>query len=89
MELSVNMCHSHLMSMLLQPERFNDAVTSYTATTPQMQYEGMAGYMEVDAVFKIKNLTLFAKLWEDSYTFPSDRSAWYHKVKSQMMGCSS
>jgi hypothetical protein len=75
------------MSMLLQPERFNDAVHKYEATTPQMQYEGMAGYMEVDATFEIKDLTKFAKLWDDSYTYPSDRSAWYHKIKSQVMGC--
>lgn len=87
MKLTVNMCHSHLMSMLLQPERFNNVVHSYTASSPQMQYEGMAGYMEIDAAFDIKDLSGFAKLWDDSYKFPSDRSEWYHKIKSQMMTC--
>lgn len=87
MKIAVNMCHSHLMSMLLQPERFNDAVNSYSASSPQMQYEGMAGYMEVNATFEVKDLSKFSKLWDDSYTFPSDRSAWYHKIKSQLMAC--
>lgn len=87
MKLNVKMCHSHLMSMLLQPEDFNNCVNSYTATSPEMQYEGMAGYMEVNATFDIKDLSRFAKLWDASYSYPSNRSKWYHTVKNAINIC--
>ena len=87
MKLSVAMCHSHLMSMLLQPEQFSNAISSYTATPPDMNGEGFNGYMEVNATFEIKDLTRFSKLWDDAYVFPSDRSKWYHLIKSSMVRC--
>ena len=88
MKLSTKMCHSHLMSMLLQPEKFSRAIISYNASPPDMASEGFIGYMEVDAVFEIKDLTEFTKVWNDAYVFPSDRSKWYHLIKSSMVGCS-
>ena len=87
MKLSVTMCHTHLMSMLLQPEQFTRSISSYAATPPDMASEGFNGYMEVNATFDIKNLTEFTKLWNDSYVFPSDRSKWYSLVKNSMVKC--
>jgi len=87
MKLTVEMCHSHLMSMLLQPEIFSRAVVSYTASPPDMAGEGFNGYMEVKATFEIKDLTEFTKIWNDAYVFPSDRSKWYHLVKNSMVRC--
>ena len=87
MNLTVTMCHSHLMSMLLQPEQFQTAVRSYSATSPDVAHEGMAGYMETKVIFEINDLTTFAKLFEFSRTYPSNRSEWYWKVKQGLMGC--
>lgn len=87
MKLTVKMCHSHLMSMLLQPEKFSRAIQSYTASAPDMASEGFNGYMEVNASFDIKDLTEFTKIWDDAYVFPSDRSKWYHLIKSSMVRC--
>lgn len=88
MKLEVVMCHSSLMSMLLRPEEFEQAVHSYTATAPDVQHEGFAGYMETKVSFEIKDLERFSKLYSSSYTYPSDRSAWYYKVKNGFMECS-
>lgn len=82
MKLQVVMCHSHLMSMLLMPEQFQRAVDKYEATTPDVQSEGFAGYMETHVTFHLRNLDDFTKLWNESYKFPSDRAEWYHKVKN-------
>lgn len=86
MKLTTKLCHSHLMSMLLMPDKFHNAVQSYVATPPNMEHEGIIGYMEVDATFHIKDLQAFTDLWYNAYKMPSDRSEWYHKVKSQMLG---
>lgn len=88
MKLEVVMCHSSLMSMLLRPEEFEQAVISYTATAPDVTNEGFAGYMETKVVFNIKDLERFSKLYSSSYTYPSDRSAWYYKVKNAFTECS-
>lgn len=82
MKLDVTLCHSHLLSMLLLPDKFNNAVTHYSATTPDMNGEGFNGYMEVKATFFIKDLEAFNQLWKDSYIYPSDRTEWYHFIKN-------
>lgn len=86
MKFTAKMCHSQLMSMLLMPEKFYNAVYSYEASPPNMDHEGMNGYMEVEATFYVKDLQKFSDLWYNAYKFPSDRADWYHKVKSQMLG---
>lgn len=85
MKFTTKLCHSHLMSMLLMPEKFYGAVYSYEASPPNMDHEGMAGYMEVEATFHIKDLQAFTEMWYNAYKFPSERSEWYHKIKSQML----
>lgn len=85
MKLVTKMCHSHLMAMLLMPEKFFAAVDRYNASPPNMSIEGIVGYMEIDATFEIKNLQEFTELWYNAYMLPSDRSEWYHNVKSQML----
>lgn len=86
MKLEATLCQSHLLSMLLMPEDFSKAVTRYEASTPDMNGEGFNGFMEVKATFYIKDLSSFSDLWSEAYVFPSDRSKWYHQVKSQTLG---
>lgn len=85
MKLTCTMCHSHLMSMLLQPEKFQRAVRKYTATGPDIQYEGIAGYMETGVEFDIASLKEFTELFEDSYTYPSNRTEWYNAIKNGIL----
>lgn len=86
MKLEATLCQSHLLSMLLMPETFSKAVSKYEATSPDMSAEGFNGYMEVKATFYIKDISAFSDLWDSAYIFPSDRSKWYHQVKSQTLG---
>ena len=87
MQVKITMCHSNLMSILLQPEEFQVCVSSYTATSPDVAMEGMNGYMETIVTFEVKDLVRFGKLYEASYVFPSDRSKWYASVKKGLLSC--
>lgn len=87
MKITTKMCHSHLMSMLLQPERMEQAVVSFHATTPLVSLEGVTGYIETTVEFDVKSLTLFTQLYESSYTYPSDRAKWYHTVRTGLTSC--
>lgn len=71
--------------MLLMPEKFNQAVYTYTASTPDMRAEGTNGYMEVEVTFMVKDLEKFTDVWYASYKLPSDRNKWYHKVKAETL----
>lgn len=68
-------------------EDFHRAVQSYEATSPDMQHEGIKGYMEVEATFVIKDLTAFGTLWQQSMVYPSDRTKWYHVIYSGINNC--
>ena len=70
------------MSMLAQGEKFQKAITRFTATTPDFENEGFKGYIEVNVIFDIKDIKLFAELWESSYIFPSEKSLWYQSIKN-------
>lgn len=85
MKLKTVVCHTHLMSMLLQPEKFQNAITSYTASSPDVANEGFNGYMEVTVEFCIKDLAKFTALYDESRVFPSDRAAWYNVIRSSMI----
>jgi hypothetical protein len=85
MKIETKMCHSHLMSMLMMPEQLYKAVSKYVAFPPDMPAEGMIGYMETYVEFDVKSLDEFTKLWNESYKLPSDRTDWYHRVKSGML----
>ena len=84
MKLEITLCHSTLMSMLLMPEEFQRAVSSYTATAPDMDGEGFNGYMEVKASFNIRDLEAFASLHNKALVYPSERVEWYGFVKHAM-----
>lgn len=81
MKFQTLMCHSHLLSMLLMPDRFHRAVVSYQSTSPDMEHEGVSGYMEVNVTFTLRDLQEFGKLWDDSRVYPADRAEWYHGIK--------
>lgn len=80
MEVVMTMCHSQLMTMLLHPKEFSECVISFTATAPDIDNEGFAGYMETRVSFNVTDLVAFAALHQKSYVFPSDRTQWYHAV---------
>lgn len=87
MIITETMCHSHLLSMLMQAEEFQQAVLKYHATAPDISSEGMSGYMETKVEFEVLSLSRFAKLYEHSRVYPSDRAKWYSMVKNGVLLC--
>lgn len=82
MKFEVKMCHSHLMAMLMKPAQFQRAVYDYRATTPDIEYEGIAGYIETIVTFNIRDLELFTSLFtECSLVTPE----WYKVVKDGLL----
>lgn len=73
MKLSVNCCYSHLLYIMCAGEVYSNSVKEMAITKgPLHQCEGMAGYIETEVVFEIRDLKKFADLW-DSYYSLSDR----------------
>lgn len=82
MKIEINMCYSHLMSMLMMPQTFNKAVHKYESSSPNIEHEGMAGYMETVVVFHLKDLSTFASLFDEARCYPEDRAAWYYQIRN-------
>lgn len=81
MKLIEKMCHSHLLWMLSQPERFEQAISSYSASSPAFQFEGVAGYIETAVTFEINKLDVFTELYYAYYKVDCDRrSKWYYSI---------
>lgn len=87
MKFEVLMCHSHFVSMMLMPEQLQRAVSSYTSTAPDVDCEEFNGYMEIKATFMVKDLEAFNQLWNKSRVYPSERSEWYHFIRTNVAKC--
>ena len=85
MKITETMCHSHLLSMLVQAEEFQRAVLKYQATAPDVSSDGMAGYMETKVEFEVLSLSRFAKLYENSRVYPTDRAKWYSMIRNGVL----
>lgn len=82
MKLEIKMCHSRLMAMLMSPVDFQRAVHRYSATTPNIEHEGMAGYIETVVTFHIKDLELFTSLYVKCSNITPE---WYNTVKNGLL----
>jgi len=69
MKLTVNTCYSHILWIMCAGELFSKAVSNMSIVKgPCYEHEGMAGYIETEVVFTIKDLKAFADLWYSWYT---------------------
>lgn len=87
MKMEITMCHSHFVSMMLMPELLQQAVESYCSTAPDVEREEFMGYMEIKATFFIRDLDLFNQLWNKSRIYPSERTEWYHFIRTNVSKC--
>lgn len=81
MKLIINdTCYTHLMWMLtFRPKEFSEAVHKYDCTSPEFNYEGVAGYVGCSISFDIKDLKLFAKIFNEWYA-AENRSEFYGQI---------
>ena len=84
MKLIVNdTCYTHLMWMLtFRSKEFSSAVTKYECSSPEFEHEGMAGYVGCKISFDIKDLSLFARIFNEWYT-AENRSEFYGKIMNR------
>lgn len=81
MNLTTSMCHAHLMWMLSQPQKFEQAIREYSASSPNFRSEGFNGYIETTVIFEIADIANFSKLYNEYYSLPDDmRSKWYSSL---------
>ena len=65
MKLIIKTCYSRVLWVMCAGEAYSQAVYQMTITKgPDFQYEGVAGYIETEAVFEIKDLRKFTDIWE-------------------------
>ena len=86
MNIEVTMCYSQLMSMLLQPEEFSKAVTKFTSSSPNIEHEGMNGYMETVVKIEVRSLANFSNLYDK--TLVCSNPSWYRSVRDGLLSCS-
>ena len=84
MKLIINdTCYTHLMWMLtFRPKEFSNSVTKYECSSHEFEYEGMAGYVGCKISFDIKDLSLFAKIFNEWYT-AENRSEFYGQIMNR------
>ncbi len=74
MKLTINTCYSRILWIMRSGPVFSDCVESMKIVKgPHHQYEGMAGYIETEAEFVLKDLVKFANLWDSWYTLTDKR----------------
>lgn len=74
MKLVVNTCYSHVLYIMCAGETFSNAVKEMAILKgPFHQYEGVAGYIETEVVFEIRDLKKFADLWDSYYSLSHKR----------------
>ena len=73
-------CYTHLMWMLtFRPREFSEAVFKYECSSPEFNYEGMAGYVGCKMSFEIKDIALFSKIFNEWYS-AENRSEFYGQI---------
>lgn len=74
MKLIINTCYSHILWIMCAGEQYSAAVKEMAITKgPEHKYEGIAGYIETEAVFEIRDLKKFANLWDSYYSLSDKR----------------
>lgn len=69
MKIIVNTCYSHILHIMCAGPLFSIAINSMNITKgPCHQHEGVAGYIETEVEFQIKNLEIFTRLWMSWYS---------------------
>ena len=69
MKLTVNTCYSHIIWIMCAGELYSQSVSKMCIIKgPYHQYEGVAGYIETEVEFEIRDLEKFSRLWYSWYT---------------------
>lgn len=83
MKLKTKLCYSHLVHLMLSGEEYYSAVaTTNIIRGPAFDTEGIAGYIETEVEFGIKDISRFAKIWDSWYSLSLEqRNKYYGMAK--------
>jgi hypothetical protein len=88
MKLIINCCYSRLLWIMCSGPSFSNAIEGMTITKgPLHQYEGMAGYIETEVEFKIRDLRKFTDLWESYYALTDKRKLDVYGIAKGLGDC--
>lgn len=71
------LCYSHLVYLMLSGEDFEQAINNVQFSSPNFAHEGLAGYIEVDVTFDVKDLKKFAEIYLNYYELD-------HRIKQKL-----
>jgi hypothetical protein len=75
-----NMSYSHLMWMQTRGEAYQRAISMTSFSEPQVDSEGMTGYICVrEVTFMLKDITAFAKLHNEWYNLADEHKSNFEK----------
>lgn len=87
MNLEFNTCYSRVLYFMSQGEDYSNSVYNITCSRPLLEYEGVAGYIEVDVAVSIKDLVTFSKTWESWFSISDiEKQKWYMLAKGGSRG---
>lgn len=74
MKLTIKTCYSRVLWVMFAGEAYSQAVSQMSITSgPHFEHEGVAGYIETEVVFEIKDLKKFTDIWESWYLLSDTR----------------
>ena len=81
MILKDKICYSKLLWMQQQPDGYQ-AVHKVTYTSPNVEHEGMLGYVETEVTIDVKELSKLVSIMDRWHTLTvADRSYFYNLVR--------
>lgn len=81
MQLTDKMCYSKLLWMQQQPNWYR-AVHKVTYKAPQVEYEGMAGYVETEVTIDVREISELVSIMNSWYSLTvGERSFFYNLAR--------
>jgi hypothetical protein len=73
MKLVGKTCYTQLLWLMCSGENLQQAASKVTFKSPDFNGEGFNGYIETDYEIEIKDLKLFANIWNSWYSLTEKR----------------
>ena len=74
MKLIITMCYSRLIVLMCAGPKFSECISGMRIVRgPNHEHEGMAGYIETEVEFTIKDLSKFSALYDAYHHLSEER----------------
>lgn len=88
MKLIITMCYSRLLFLMCAGPKFSDCVSGMRIVRgPCHDLEGMAGYVETEVEFTIKDLSKFSSLYDAYHRLSDERKLDVYALATGLGDC--